>query len=98
MTIGVSVGAEKVSLMDMSVTKGETEAMNQWVAGHLLDAKSKLPFSFVYDGKTSEALLAEWPKKVASRKLDNLTGERGRPTDCPADTVQVGPNRGFRRR
>jgi len=31
---------------------------------------SDLPFSFVYGGQSSDDLLATWPKKVASRKLD----------------------------
>jgi len=43
---------------------------NQWLQEHLTDAKAKPPFSFVYDGKASEALLAEWPRKVEAEKLD----------------------------
>jgi alpha-galactosidase len=42
----------------------------EWVQDHLTDAKAKPPFSFVYDGKASKALLAEWPKKVEAKKLD----------------------------
>jgi len=41
-----------------------------------------LPFSFVYDGKASEALLGEWPKKVETKKLDaNRTEHTLRWTD-----------------
>jgi alpha-galactosidase len=43
---------------------------NQWVQAHLTDAKAKLPFSFIYDGKASAALLAKWPKKVHTTKID----------------------------
>ncbi len=48
----------------------EMKMMDQWVQEHLTDAKAKLPFSFVYDGKASEGLLAEWPNKVETNKLD----------------------------
>ena len=44
----------------------EMKMKNQWVQEHLMDAKATLPFSFVYDGKDSEGLLAEWPMKVQS--------------------------------
>ncbi len=48
----------------------ESKVKNQWVNEHLLDAKAKAPFSFVYDGRASETVLAEWPRKVESQKLD----------------------------
>ena len=32
---------------------------------------SALPFSFVYDGHSSDELLAVWPKKTARKKLDS---------------------------
>ena len=48
----------------------EMKMKNQWVQAHLTDAKANPPLSFVYDGKASEALLAEWPKKLESKKLD----------------------------
>jgi len=32
--------------------------------------RSELPFSFVYGGQTSDDLLAVWPKRAVSRKLD----------------------------
>jgi alpha-galactosidase len=48
------------------------EAMrkNQWMQEHVMEAKAKPPFSFVYDGKASDALLAGWSGKTASKKLD----------------------------
>ncbi|MCX5670639.1 MAG: hypothetical protein NTU94_04885, partial [Planctomycetota bacterium] len=48
----------------------ESKAKNQWVNEHLLDVKAKVPFSFVYDGRASETVLAEWPRNVESKKLD----------------------------
>lgn len=41
-----------------------------WFKEHLTDAKSRLPFSFTYDGQTSAKLLAEWPAKMANERLD----------------------------
>ena len=58
-----------------SPKKEDMKMKNQWVQEHLTDAKAKPPFSFVYDGKASEALLAEWPKKVESKKLDKQRSE-----------------------
>jgi len=61
---------------------------NQWVQEHLTDAKAKPPFSFVYDGKASEALLAEWPKKVEAVK-PFLWGDFYPLTDCDIATDRV---------
>lgn len=41
-----------------------------WFQEHLAGAKSALPFSFIYAGQPSASLLAEWPKKVESVKVD----------------------------
>lgn len=43
---------------------------NQWVEDHLLGGKPNLPFAFEYAGKASGKLLADWPRKLASQKLD----------------------------
>ncbi|MEI6972954.1 MAG: hypothetical protein WCL44_15730, partial [bacterium] len=69
-----ATGAEQAGAAE-SPKKEEMKMMNQWVQEHLTDAKAKPPFSFVYDGKASEALLAEWPKKVESKPLDNQRSE-----------------------
>ncbi len=42
----------------------------EWVKTHLMDAKAKPPFSFVYGGLPAEKLLAEWPATVADERLD----------------------------
>jgi alpha-galactosidase len=36
---------------------------------------TKLPFSFVYGGQSSDELLANWPKRAGSRKLDACRSE-----------------------
>jgi alpha-galactosidase len=46
------------------------DVKNAWFKEHLTDGKSSLPFSFTYDGRPSAALLAEWPVKAASERLD----------------------------
>jgi hypothetical protein len=43
---------------------------NQWVKEDLLGSDAKRPFSFVYDGQASDKVLAAWPKRTKSRKLD----------------------------
>jgi alpha-galactosidase len=48
----------------------EMRQRDQWVKEHLLDAKAKMPFSFVYDGQTSDGLMTAWTKKAQSKKLD----------------------------
>jgi alpha-galactosidase len=68
--------AGMVLVLNLTLTAAESpkneemKMKNQWVQEHLTDAKAKLPFSFVYDGKASEALLSEWAKKVDTKKLD----------------------------
>lgn len=43
----------------------------KWVKEHLLNADPALPFSFIYDGKTSYELLKTWQKKSEKTILDN---------------------------
>ena len=69
-----ATGAEKAAAAE-SPKNEEMKMMDQGVQEHLTDAKAKPPFSFVYDGKASETLLAEWPKKVESKNLDNQRTE-----------------------
>jgi alpha-galactosidase len=35
-----------------------------------IDRTSALPISFVYDGQTSDNLLASWPRRITKRKID----------------------------
>ena len=56
----------------------EIEKAASWTSEHLeLDAGG-LPFSFIYDGKPSNELLAAWPSKTKTKKLDS--GRRQRTT------------------
>ena len=48
----------------------EIQRRSAWLKERFLDAKPQLPFSFIYDGKKSEELLAAWPKKTTTKKLD----------------------------
>jgi alpha-galactosidase len=50
----------------------ELQRRNVWLKEQFLDEKPKLPFSFIYNGKKSEELLAAWLKKTASKKLDDV--------------------------
>ena len=43
---------------------------NPWLQEHLLNAKSQLPFSFVYGRQLLWTLLQAWPQKTALRQLD----------------------------
>jgi alpha-galactosidase len=50
----------------------EMQDRDVWLGERLLDAKSPPPFSFIYDGKKSDALLPGWTRKATSEKLDDL--------------------------
>ena len=55
----------------------EIKQRDRWLHEHLLDATScRVPFSFVYDGRTSDKLLAAWPKT----NTDQETRRRSRAT------------------
>ena len=53
-----------------TVTSGEMKIKTKWVQKHLLKANSRLPFSFLYDGKASSELLNTWQIKSETKKLD----------------------------
>jgi len=52
-------------------TAEEIKHARQWAARHLDPNGKVLPFSFVYDGKPSNDLLARWPKKIDQKELGN---------------------------
>jgi hypothetical protein len=54
----------------------ELAAGEQWAMAHLGSCKAALPFSFVYDGKSSSELLAQWKFQSGSRELDKARTER----------------------
>ena len=43
---------------------------DRWANAHLFGRNADLPFSFIYDGKDSQALLSTWTKTSEVRKLD----------------------------
>ncbi len=51
-------------------TPDEIKDSSRWAAKHLDPAGRSLPFSFVYDGKSSVDLLAIWPKRIDQKQLD----------------------------
>jgi alpha-galactosidase len=55
----------------VAVTPQELQQEQTWVKERLLDARRQLPFSFIYAGKPSAELLAVWPQKLTTQKLDN---------------------------
>jgi alpha-galactosidase len=54
----------------------QTQMKDTWVQQNLTDTKSILPFSFVYDGRSSAKLLAKWPAKIATEPLDEYRTRR----------------------
>jgi len=59
----------------VSPSREELAAGKQWTMAHLGSCKAALPFSFVYDGRSSSELLAQWEFKSGSRKLDERRTE-----------------------
>lgn len=61
------------SAMCTSVTKAEMQTAKNWANAHFKQAgKGALaPFSFVYDGKSSNELLPKWDYSESAKKLSN---------------------------
>jgi len=55
---------------DAIKTPGEMKIKSKWVKEHLLSTDPILPFSFIYDEKSSSELLKTWQKKTEINKLD----------------------------
>jgi alpha-galactosidase len=56
----------------LSPTPAEFQQRNDWMQQRLLGEKTQQLFSFRYDGKNSDGLLATWPRVAATKKLDDL--------------------------
>ena len=55
-----------------TVRPEEIKQRDRWLDEHILDATSRrAPFSFIYDGTTSDKLLAAWPKRTQTKRLDD---------------------------
>lgn len=55
---------------DTLVTPGEMKIKSKWTQKHLTNADLLVPFSFVYDGKSSSELLQNWQLQYKKKKLD----------------------------
>lgn len=54
-----------------SATSNEMRPKDEWVKQYLSDSATQFPFSFNCGGQPSAELLAAWPKKSETRKLDD---------------------------
>jgi hypothetical protein len=69
--------------------KGDRFMKIEGVQTHLTDAKAKPPFSFVHDGRSSAALLVEWPKTAKSQPLDKTRTQHVLRWTDPATGLEV---------
>jgi alpha-galactosidase len=53
-----------------AVNPADMDWKNDWAKKHLAGEAASAPFSFIYDGKSSVALLPAWPRKDQEEKLD----------------------------
>src|ERR1019366_4170557 len=67
----------------------EMRQMDQWTKAHLLGPQAKTPFSFVYGDQPSEKLLADWPRKQKSKKLDAARREHSLVWTDPNTALEV---------
>jgi alpha-galactosidase len=73
----------------VAIMPEEIQQRNIWLKEQFLDEKPKLPFSFLYDGKKSEELLAVWAKKTTTNKLDEARTEHTLVWTDPATGLEV---------
>jgi alpha-galactosidase len=62
--------AAEVPNLPASVAPAELKEKQEWVQKHLFEAEGSRPFSFIYGGQSSTALLPSWSKRVTSGALD----------------------------
>jgi len=55
---------------DSVLASADMKVKSGWVQIHLLNKNPILPFSFIYDGKSSAELLNKWEKKIETKKPD----------------------------
>jgi alpha-galactosidase len=68
-------------------TAAEYQERDAWVKQRLVDGPP--PLAFTYDGKPAAELLAQWPKKTASKKLDGGRTERSWTWTDPKTGLEV---------
>jgi len=74
---------------EIAVERAERTQKDDWVRDHLLETKKAPPFSFVYNGKSSDDLLPSWPRKETRRSLDANRIEHVISWTSPADHLLV---------
>jgi alpha-galactosidase len=70
--VSSAVVAPTLAQAAITVKPEELARRNAWVKKRFLDDKPAVPFSFIYDGKPSSELLASWPMKTTTKKLDDV--------------------------
>lgn len=73
-SLAVLMAAHTTQAGETKPTLKELQAEKAWLKEHLLTGA--LPISFVYGGRSSDDLLATWPKRAARRKLDSSRTQR----------------------
>ncbi len=54
---------------ETGVTPEEIRIKDQWVTGNLVDSREAMPFSFVYNGQASDAVLASLARQTQRKQL-----------------------------
>src|ERR1019366_5225613 len=67
----------------------EMRQKDRWTLEHLLGPQTNRPFSFVYGDQPSEKLLADWPRKQKSKKLDAARTEHSLAWTDPKTALEV---------
>lgn len=86
--VGVSV-CVRAKAEGPSPTKAEFALRDQWVGEHIARPAEKLPFSFVYDGERSDAVLGAWTFRQSVRKLDSSRTQTTQTYADPKTGLQV---------
>ena len=70
-----------------TVSPDEMQAKSQWLAQRFSVANP--PFTFIYDGKPSAGLMANWEKKSEAKKLDEQRNQRTLTWTDPKTKLEV---------
>ena len=71
LSCGLSIGLTGCSLFDPPDSPSARVA-DEWGKAHFWGPQAAFPFSFVYDGETSERLLPDWTRTCQTTKLDSV--------------------------
>lgn len=92
LTIGVGCAMSSSSASELRPvpTKAEMAIARDWIAKSFTPARNgRIPISFVYDGKSSSALLPEWKFSESKKKLTSKKTQRTRTYTDPATGLQL---------